>query len=216
MKQWKCGVCGYIHRGDEPPEKCPVCGADKSMFIDVSEPEAVQTQPEEKAAAHEPVASPAPEMEKASPFAGSRYQKIFELMTRHHAHPITVHIPNGVLPISVIFIFLSAVFSIKGMTTVATYNLAVVVLSMPAVLFSGYVTWQERYGGALTDFFIIKICCGIIISITSAVLLIWLLINPEVVYGAASARVIFFALNIIMLAAAVTAGVYGGKLVFRD
>ena len=37
MKKWKCLVCGYIHTGDEPPEKCPVCGAPKSQFIDVTE-----------------------------------------------------------------------------------------------------------------------------------------------------------------------------------
>lgn len=33
MKKWKCTVCGYIHIGDEPPEKCPVCGAPKEKFI---------------------------------------------------------------------------------------------------------------------------------------------------------------------------------------
>lgn len=31
-KMWKCEVCGYIHTGNEPPENCPVCGVDKSMF----------------------------------------------------------------------------------------------------------------------------------------------------------------------------------------
>ncbi|EKD68517.1 MAG: hypothetical protein ACD_47C00572G0003, partial [uncultured bacterium] len=25
MKQFKCLVCGYIHNGEEPPERCPVC-----------------------------------------------------------------------------------------------------------------------------------------------------------------------------------------------
>ncbi|MDR2426657.1 MAG: hypothetical protein LBD46_05710 [Endomicrobium sp.] len=30
---WKCGVCGYEHETDEPPEKCPVCGAAKESFI---------------------------------------------------------------------------------------------------------------------------------------------------------------------------------------
>ena len=40
MKKWKCLVCGYIHTGDEPPEKCPVCGAPKSQFIEVTEPKA--------------------------------------------------------------------------------------------------------------------------------------------------------------------------------
>ncbi|MEI7835089.1 MAG: FAD-dependent oxidoreductase [Planctomycetota bacterium] len=29
---WRCGVCGYIHRGANPPENCPVCGAARSDF----------------------------------------------------------------------------------------------------------------------------------------------------------------------------------------
>ena len=33
MKKWKCSVCGYVHTGEEPPEKCPVCGAPKEMFV---------------------------------------------------------------------------------------------------------------------------------------------------------------------------------------
>ena len=32
MKKFVCTVCGYIHEGAEPPEKCPQCGADKSKF----------------------------------------------------------------------------------------------------------------------------------------------------------------------------------------
>lgn len=32
MKKWKCTVCGYIHKGENPPEKCPRCGAPKSAF----------------------------------------------------------------------------------------------------------------------------------------------------------------------------------------
>ena len=32
MQIWKCGVCGYIHYGDEAPEKCPHCGAPKEKF----------------------------------------------------------------------------------------------------------------------------------------------------------------------------------------
>lgn len=36
-KRWKCSVCGYIHMGDEAPEKCPACGVDKTMFFQVDE-----------------------------------------------------------------------------------------------------------------------------------------------------------------------------------
>jgi Rubrerythrin len=35
MKRWKCGVCGYVHTGDNPPEKCPICGAPASKFTEV-------------------------------------------------------------------------------------------------------------------------------------------------------------------------------------
>ena len=36
-RRWKCTVCGYIHVGEEPPEKCPVCGADRSQFVPADE-----------------------------------------------------------------------------------------------------------------------------------------------------------------------------------
>lgn len=31
-KKFICVVCGYVHEGDEAPEKCPICGAPKSKF----------------------------------------------------------------------------------------------------------------------------------------------------------------------------------------
>jgi rubrerythrin len=32
-KKWKCTVCGYIHEGGQPPEKCPVCNVPASQFV---------------------------------------------------------------------------------------------------------------------------------------------------------------------------------------
>lgn len=32
MKKWVCTVCGYVHEGDAPPEKCPQCGAPADKF----------------------------------------------------------------------------------------------------------------------------------------------------------------------------------------
>lgn len=29
---WRCTVCGYIHRGPEPPDTCPVCGVGPESF----------------------------------------------------------------------------------------------------------------------------------------------------------------------------------------
>ena len=32
MKAYVCKICGYIHFGEEAPEKCPQCGAGKDKF----------------------------------------------------------------------------------------------------------------------------------------------------------------------------------------
>ncbi len=36
MKQWQCGVCGYIFAGDNAPENCPQCNAVKEKFSEYS------------------------------------------------------------------------------------------------------------------------------------------------------------------------------------
>ena len=33
MAKWVCSVCGYVHEGDEAPEKCPICKAPAEKFI---------------------------------------------------------------------------------------------------------------------------------------------------------------------------------------
>jgi len=33
MKKFVCGVCGYVHEGDSPPEKCPTCKASAAKFV---------------------------------------------------------------------------------------------------------------------------------------------------------------------------------------
>ncbi len=35
MRYWRCTVCGYIHKGLEPPERCPNCGAPREKFVEV-------------------------------------------------------------------------------------------------------------------------------------------------------------------------------------
>lgn len=37
MNKWKCSVCGYIHEGNNSPDKCPRCGALKDKFEKISD-----------------------------------------------------------------------------------------------------------------------------------------------------------------------------------
>ena len=37
MKKFVCSVCGYVYEGEAAPEKCPVCNAPASKFIEQSD-----------------------------------------------------------------------------------------------------------------------------------------------------------------------------------
>ena len=34
MAKYVCSICGYVHEGDNPPEKCPQCKAPASKFVE--------------------------------------------------------------------------------------------------------------------------------------------------------------------------------------
>ncbi|MFW6052745.1 MAG: rubredoxin-like domain-containing protein [Desulfosalsimonas sp.] len=232
MKKWRCTVCNYVHEGEAPPEKCPVCGADKSKFVEVSDEEAkrIQGEKSEKQLERERVALEKPrsagETRRTGPKdssgrSGAGASKLMDFinrqMVRHHAHPVSVHIPNGVLPVSVLFVLLAIVFSSETMATAAFYNSIVVLLSMPVVLYSGYNAWQRKYGGILSTLFIAKIIVAAVVAVTCLLVVVWHIFAPDMLVEAGpGGRAGFFLLNLVMLAAAVIAGFIGGKLVFKD
>jgi uncharacterized membrane protein len=220
MKKWRCTVCGYIHNGDEPPEKCPVCGADKSLFEEIIEEAPAEQQdakkPEDtKIQAPEVPESVDPEPEPKTVF-GRLYRFTVRMMLKHHAHPVSVHIPNGVLPVSFVLMILSTLTDTSSLATAAHINMVFVVLTLPFVLYSGYIEWQNRYKGLRSSRFITKIICAGIVTITSLLLVIWWIVDPGILQTPSVARSAFLFMGLVMLAAAVIAGLIGGKLVFKD
>ncbi len=215
MKKWRCTVCGYIHEGEEPPEICPVCGADRSKFVEI-----VDEENDDKKSKIDPLE---PETETTVSDAPgttldslSKYDRLYQLMVKQHVHPISVHIPNGVLPVSVLFILLAVVFKFTGLSQAAFYNLICVVFAMPVVLFSGVIVWQKKYNGVMTKLFLTKMICGGVVSLTSMILVIWSIVDPGVLTLTSAHLVAFLFVGMVMLGAAVTAGFLGGKLVFKD
>lgn len=39
VKKWRCVVCNYVHEGETPPDKCPICGVGPEKFVLVEEKE---------------------------------------------------------------------------------------------------------------------------------------------------------------------------------
>jgi uncharacterized membrane protein/RNA polymerase subunit RPABC4/transcription elongation factor Spt4 len=215
MKKWRCTVCGYIHEGEEPPEICPVCGADRSKFVEI-----VDEENDEKTSK---IDSLEPETEaKVTDAPGttleplSKYDRLYQLIVKHHVHPISVHIPNGLLPVSVLFIFLAVIFKFTSLSQAAFYNLICVVFAMPVVLFSGIIVWQKKYNGVMTKLFLTKMICGGVVSLSAMILVIWSIVDPGVLALTSAHLLAFLFVNMVMVGAAVTAGFLGGKLVFKD
>jgi len=211
MKRWQCTVCGYIHVGEEPPEICPVCGADKSKFTELP---AEESSPESAETGTQILQTNEPSGRADSP--KGLYGFVSNLMTRHHAHPISVHIPNGVVPMSVVFVILASMFNFFELAQAAFYNLIFVLFSMPLVLFSGYNDWKRKYGGNMTTLFLVKMICAGVVTLTAFSIVIWHVIDPEVAMATSPHRFVFVSINLVMLFAAGIAGFLGGKLVFKD
>jgi len=220
MKKWQCTVCGYIHTGDEPPETCPICGADKSQFIEITEvKEETKEETKEKPAADKTAESESDD-QAATPSPPPpplfSFDSITHLMIKHHLHPITVHFPNGVIPVAVAFIFLAVIFQFGGLAKASFYNMVFVLLTLPVVLFTGYNEWKQKYQGAMTNIFMIKIISAAVVSATAVIIVLWYLIAPEVLQVSSGMRTVFLLLHLIMLAAIGIAGHLGGKLVFKE
>lgn len=201
MRKWECTICGYIHEGDEPPKECPVCGAGPEYFKEIIEKEG-ETLTEQV-------------VQPNGDEAGGKQEKaggLAALVMKHHLHPIAVHTPNGVLPLAVVFLFIALVLGGSSFEKASFYSLVFVLLSMPAVIMTGYIAWQKRYKGARTKIFGVKIGATIVVCATLLAMVVWRIVDPEVATSAG--RWTYFLISVVSVAAAGLAGHMGGKLVF--
>jgi len=230
MKKWKCIICGYIHEGEEPPEVCPICKAPASKFILLNEGEA-DAPPDKggKPAVKGNKAKPTPPSDKEKIKAleieikATRRKKIrllrimdftVDQMLKHHLHPVSVHFPNGVLPVAVLFFLAALIFNMDSLATAGFYNVAVVLVALPLVIFAGFVEWVKKYNSAMTMFFKIKIIAAFVTLLACLVSLVWFLKDPGVLHSCYAW--LFILVNVSMVGAAGVAGFLGGKLVFKD
>ncbi|NNK94645.1 MAG: DUF2231 domain-containing protein [Desulfobacterales bacterium] len=211
MKKWECTICGYIHEGDEPPESCPLCGAGPEYFKEVVE-DAKRSVPLPSSAKNGAAETDSAALQQESSDAAP--SGLTALILKFHLHPITVHTPNGVLPLALIFLFIAILFGIAGFEKAAFYNLIFVLLTMPVVLLTGYTEWQNRYKGLRSKIFITKIIASIVVTIILTIMVIWRFADPQIAESAN--RWVYLLLGIVMVGAVGLAGHLGGTLVHES
>ncbi len=218
MKFWQCSVCKYIHEGEQPPEKCPVCGVDKSKFVEIDEASIPENKRKKRPAEALPKPHKPPVEEQAPPQppapAPTLRGKIESLLVKHHAHPVSVHTPNGVLPMAVVLYVLAWLFNAKILATAAMISQIFVLISLPFVVYTGTLEWRTKYNAAMSSVFKLKIVAAALTCATCVISFFWYVSDPGLL---TSPRAwVFILVNILMLACAGIAGHIGGKLVFKD
>ncbi|MBM9519557.1 hypothetical protein JWG39_06955 [Desulforhopalus vacuolatus] len=204
-KRWRCTVCQYECTSDFPPEKCPVCGASREAFVEIdAEGNVIGVEPVQ-------------EEEKKGGF----YDALCRFFVKNHIHPISAHFPNGIMPAAVLFLLIGLFSGSAVLEDAAWYNLVVILVSLPLVLFAGFIEWKRSYRGAKTWIFITKITCGIVVLLSVSGLVIWPLVKESEEWGSVvlfglelPAHQLYVALACIGLCAVAIAGHLGGKLVY--
>lgn len=204
MKKWECTICGYIHEGETPPDECPLCGAEKSLFAEVAE-DSKEVEPEKNVPTEE---------QQPQAVSSSMFELMYDLTMKYHLHPISVHTPNGIMPFAFLLLLGAALFTSVSFESAAFYCLLFVLLNMPIVLFTGYVTWQKHYNGKMTPLFRLKIVSAAIATILLSILVFWRILRPEVMAPGSSAKLFYIFLALLLLGTIGIAGHMGGKLVF--
>ena len=218
MKIWQCSVCRYIHRGNMPPAKCPVCNVGSKKFKEIDE----ASIPDKRVRRNQPSPQGAEISDKTPVNVSDKddsdkktfFNTLKNVLIKHHAHPVSVHTPNGILPVAVLLWVLSWIFDSQLMAKVAAINMIFVIIALPFVIFTGVLEWQKKYGGAMTLVFKLKFLSAALTTVTCIISLIWYFLDPNIL--TTPKAWVFIIINLIMLVAAGIAGHIGGKLVFKD
>jgi len=149
MKTWKCTVCGYLHEGETPPDECPVCHADRSAFVLVTEP------------------------------AGSLQNLFGDLLTAAVPHAITAHFPNALTPTLFLVSILAWFSFFASPTETVRLLLLILLVTVPATFATGVLDWKKHYHGEYQPIFRWKLGLGSGLILTTTLATLLQLLTPQ-------------------------------------
>ncbi len=132
-----------------------------------------------------------------------------------HPHPIAVHFSNGLVPVSVFFLFLFFITRSHEMEIVAFYTLITGTMGSGLAIGTGLFDWKKNYRGVWVPVFKKKLTAGILSVLAGTAACVLRFYHPELLYSVNPLTVIYVVLNFFMLGCVTIAGYLGGKLVFQ-
>ena len=183
--QWKCTICNYVHEGDQPPDICPVCKKPKEFF-----------EPETSSSGH-------------------HHQGISGLIEKLHLHPVSAHMPNGALPLSLLAWLAFLLTGEASLERTSTYLTLVAMAVAPVTFYTGWSDARHRFGSTTTGVFPEKKRWSWVLMVVAVVTVVWRLsIGWSEAPGGGVEIAVYTALLLAGNALTARLGMLGGKLVF--
>lgn len=197
-KTWRCTVCGYLHKGDNPPDRCPVCGVDASYFELVNGPEETDATP----------------VTTSTALRSQVLGFLSEMKASFVPHAVAAHFPNGLLPTCFLFLLLTIISGNGSFESTTFYLLLVTFVSLPVTTATGLLAWRKKYAGEMTPLFRKKIILATLLFVFGIITAGWRWSSPEVLSSGGFSACAYSVLILIMLGCVTLLGHYGGLLVF--
>jgi len=133
---------------------------------------------------------------------------------RRHPHPMTVHFPIVSFIFAPVFTLLYLVTGYGGFETTALDCLAAGLFFCLIVIPTGLITGWINYGARPMQPVTIKIVVSLCMFVDGLAVLLWRLLEPSVITGAQVARILFLALEFLLLPMVVVVAWLGATLTF--
>ena len=175
VKTWRCTVCGYLHQGDAPPERCPVCGVDASKFVLVTD--------------------------EANGGKGTAQSRglFAEMLETFVPHAVAAHFPTALLPTMVLFLLLYLVTDNASFEISIFYLSAVTLGMIPVTLLTGMWDWKRRYRGVWAPVFRKKLTLSSVLLGLGTIVVCWRWTTPDLLSVGGAAAGLYGLLPFLMM-----------------
>jgi predicted heme/steroid binding protein/uncharacterized membrane protein len=135
-------------------------------------------------------------------------------MLRRHPHPMTVHFPIAFMMLVPVLNLLSLAQGKASLETSAFHVLIAGLVMTPVAMLTGPYNWWMNYGGRWTRNIFIKFCGSLVLIVLILTLVIWRLVQPEIMVEPGGARILYLLLNLSLPPVVTVLGWIGAKMTF--
>lgn len=139
-----------------------------------------------------------------------------KILENIHYHPMLVHFPQALFPVSFAWFLLYLTTGARDFEVGAYLTAATGAAVTPVTAFTGFLDWKIRYKGYMTSVFRIKIVGAfVLIGLSGSAVLLRSIIPDVAAVPLGGLGWIYSALLFACVLTCVVLGHYGGKLVFH-